>query len=239
MRRAALAGGLFILVAGTAGLALRLSAAGPARSDPAIQTAPPVAVPVPGRPNFDFYVLALSWSPTWCADAERPDPQQCNRARPFGFVVHGLWPQHERGYPRACETGALPPDRTTLDAAEALYPSPRLARLQWERHGTCSGLQPQDYFTATRLAADAVTIPAGLSAPRDWQAMSAGAIERAFMETNPGLDMTGIAVEARGNRLREVRICLDLHLRFRTCNEVDRDGVTPGRELRVPPARGN
>ena len=54
--------------------------------------------------EFDFYVLALSWSPSFCeAAAERGNSGrsqqiQCG-GRPFSFVVHGLWPQYERGFP--------------------------------------------------------------------------------------------------------------------------------------------
>src|SRR4029077_16012103 len=62
----------------------------------------------PGK--FDFYVLALSWSPSFCeASRERPanrtPDQQCG-ARPYSFVVHGLWPQYERGFPSNCQVPA-------------------------------------------------------------------------------------------------------------------------------------
>jgi ribonuclease T2 len=52
----------------------------------------------PGQ--FDFYVLSLSWSPSFCdAAGERgtPPQEQCGE-RPFSYVVHGLWPQYERGF---------------------------------------------------------------------------------------------------------------------------------------------
>ena len=52
--------------------------------------------------DFDFYVLSLSWSATYCNTDSRPDPAQCRRD--FGFIVHGLWPQYERGYPDYCPT---------------------------------------------------------------------------------------------------------------------------------------
>ena len=49
----------------------------------------------PGK--FDFYVLALSWSPSFCEAAKEraPDrtPQAQCSSRPYHFVVHGLWPQ--------------------------------------------------------------------------------------------------------------------------------------------------
>ena len=45
----------------------------------------------PGK--FDFYVLALSWSPSFCEQAgERAPRQQCGE-RPYSFIGHWLWPQ--------------------------------------------------------------------------------------------------------------------------------------------------
>ena len=69
---------------------------------------------------FDFYVLALSWSPTYCATDARPDPEQCDKAGQ-GFVVHGLWPQYEQGYPVYCDS-ALPNDLDRDAMATALAP---------------------------------------------------------------------------------------------------------------------
>ena len=54
--------------------------------------------------EFDFYVLALSWSPSFCEAAQergglgKSQQMQCG-GRPYSFVVHGLWPQNERGFP--------------------------------------------------------------------------------------------------------------------------------------------
>jgi ribonuclease T2 len=64
---------------------------------------------------FDFYVLALSWSPSFCESAKerapngRPDPQ-CN-GRPFTFIVHGLSPEYEQGFPSYCQVPAQRLDR--------------------------------------------------------------------------------------------------------------------------------
>ena len=67
----------------------------------------------PGQ--FDFYVLALSWSPSFCeAAAERGGSRnassQCG-ARPYSFVVHGLWPQYTKGFPEYCQVPAPRLDR--------------------------------------------------------------------------------------------------------------------------------
>ncbi len=57
--------------------------------------------------EFDFYVLSLSWSPSFCEEAsERGNSgrseAQCG-GRPFSSVVHGLWPQYEHGFPEYCD----------------------------------------------------------------------------------------------------------------------------------------
>ena len=44
--------------------------------------------------SFDYYVLALSRSPTFCA-SHPADHAECGVRR--GFVVHGLWPQYKGG----------------------------------------------------------------------------------------------------------------------------------------------
>ena len=92
----------------------------------------------PGK--FDFYVLALSWSPSFCKDAEergRESNDQC-RGRPYSFVVHGLWPQHERGFPRDCQVPAPRLNRNTMTSMLDLMPAPRLVYHEWDQHGTCS-----------------------------------------------------------------------------------------------------
>src|SRR6201985_1457852 len=81
----------------------------------------------PGQ--FDFYVLSLSWSPSYCAaNAERPfrrpDPQ-CG-PRPYSFVVHGMWPQYDRGFPEFCQVPAPRLSRNIVGAMLDLMPSPRL-----------------------------------------------------------------------------------------------------------------
>src|SRR5215203_2869776 len=79
----------------------------------------------PGK--FDFYVLALSWSPSFCEQAgERPSAQQQCGERPFSFVVHGLWPQYEKGFPEYCEQPAPKLDRSLVSSMLDLMPNPRL-----------------------------------------------------------------------------------------------------------------
>jgi ribonuclease T2 len=65
--------------------------------------------------QFDYYVMALSWSPNWCeleGDAKGSD--QCAAHHDHGWILHGLWPQYHRGFPSYCRTGERAPSRGAL-----------------------------------------------------------------------------------------------------------------------------
>ena len=182
-----------------------------------------------GRPgDFDFYVLALSWSPAFCESTggSRGSPQ-CEPGRRLGFVVHGLWPQHERGYPSRCDSRNAP--RYVIDETTDIFPDPGLARHEWRTHGTCSGLDPASYFRAVRRARGMVTIPEPLQAlSRDGET-TGQSVERAFAAVNPGLRPDMMAVTCRRGELREVRICLEKGLTgFRRCPQVDAEACRFG-----------
>lgn len=200
-------------------LIIALSCAGPALAQRAERGGPPG--------EFDFYVLALSWSPGFCVlDGERErNREQCSEGAGLRFVVHGLWPQNERGYPSDCGPAGRTPSRLQLEQAQGLFPTEGLARYQWRKHGTCSGSSPGEYFADVRRARDKVTIPpqfAQAERDRDWAAVD---IERAFTAANPGLRSDMMSVACRREVLQEVRICLSRDLRsFRTCPQVDRSG---------------
>src|SRR5262245_10454875 len=113
----------------------------------------------PGQ--FDFYVLALSWSPSFCeasAERGREQKEQCG-PRPFSFVVHGLWPQYERGSPEFCQQPAPRLDRNIVSSMLDLMPAPRLIFHEWDKHGTCSGLNARAFFETIRKARALIKIP--------------------------------------------------------------------------------
>jgi ribonuclease T2 len=190
--------------------------------------------------QFDFYVLALSWSPSFCKETEergRQSQQQCSAGRPYSFVVHGLWPQYERGFPRDCQVPAPRLSRDIMNSMLDLMPAPRLVYHEWDRHGTCSGFAAQAYFDLLRKAHTQVTIPEPYSAPKTTLTVTPDEVEEAFVKANPGLARAGIAVTCGDTRLREVRICLTKELRFRDCAEVDRRACRRDK-LTMPPVRG-
>lgn len=189
----------------------------------------------PGQ--FDYYVLALSWSPSFCAQAgERAPKQQCG-ARPFAFVVHGLWPQYERGFPEFCQNPPPRLDRNIVSSMLDLMPAPRLIFHEWDKHGVCSGLPARGYFETIRKARAAVKIPADYLEPRSHVTVSPDEVEDAFVKANPGMSRAGIAVTCGGPRLSEVRICMSRDLQFRECAEIDRRACRRDK-LAMPPVRG-
>ena len=190
----------------------------------------------PGR--FDYYVLSLSWSPTYCeTKGKNAEPAQCARARPFAFVVHGLWPQYERGWPEDCQNPApFVPEQTVRGMLE-LMPSRRLVIHEWRKHGTCSGLAPDAYFDKVRQARAAVVIPAPFVRIDDYTMVSPNEVEAAFLAANPGLQPDMISVDCDGRRLTEVKICMNRQLGFTSCTEVDRRACRVQRIV-MPPMRG-
>ncbi|MDK1384951.1 ribonuclease T(2) [Sinorhizobium sp. 8-89] len=193
--------------------------------------------PVPVGRGFDFYVLSLSWSPTWCGSNDPSGKSdQCEAGSRRGLIVHGLWPQNERGYPEYCPTRQSDrvPDslgRQYLD----LIPSMGLIGHQWRKHGTCSGLSQADYFAVARAARERLTIPPELASTEKSRDLPVSVIEAALIAKNPGMTPETIAVTCEARLLEEIRICFDKTLKFRACPEVDRQACRRG-AVSLPPA---
>ena len=189
--------------------------------------------------DFDFYVLALSWSPSYCeAEGSGADPHQCNARKPLGFVVHGLWPQYEQGAPERCAAAERDVPRSLVRSLSDLIPSVGLIRHEWRTHGTCSGLAQADYFALLRQARERIAIPAPFRNLQSTRSLEPGEAERLFLRANPGLEREAVAVTCGRDLLREVRICMDRDLRFRACAEVDRRSCRR-RSVLMPAMTGN
>lgn len=117
---------------------------------------------------FDYYILALSWQSAWCES--RPTSRVCKDQAPgdFGathFSLHGLWPSNPAESDSYC---ALPEatvnnyentqwcDLPKLDLSSAVRndlenympgQAACLHRHEWYKHGTCSGLSAEQYYT--------------------------------------------------------------------------------------------
>lgn len=175
--------------------------------------------------DFDYYVLALSWTPSWCAlEGDARGSGQCAANRGFGFTLHGLWPQYEDGWPSFCRTTARDPGRAQTTAMADIMGSGGLAWYQWKKHGRCSGLSAEAYFDASRRAYAAVTRPEILrkiTRPLD---IAPEVIEAAFLDVNDDLTPDRLTITCKAGQVQEARICLTRDLVPRDCaRDVRRD----------------
>lgn len=187
--------------------------------------------------KFDHYVLALSWHPSWCAaEGDDRDAPECDAGARRGFSVHGLWPQHARGWPEFCRTTARDPTRRETAAMADLMGSGGLAWYQWRKHGRCTGLDGAAYLALVRQAAATIAVPPGFRRIGEPLQIDPDTVERAFLAANPGLDPEGVVVTCRDGMLHEVRVCLDRRLSPRPCSEPER-GACRASRVALPPLR--
>ena len=190
---------------------------------------------VPGE--FDYYLLALSWSPAFCLSS--PGAAECNGPRRYGFIVHGLWPQNEQGWPENCAVHVSVPDEV-VRGIEDLMPARGLIYHEWSVHGTCSGLAPAEFFALVRRAHAEIAIPVELSNPAEASEQSPAAIGKAFLDANPRLAAQSVVVTCSGQgvpRLREVHVCLGRDLTPRACSADALRGACSAPQVIIPPIR--
>ncbi len=191
--------------------------------------------------EFDYYALALSWSPTFCSSPSgHGNPTQCSPGRRYAFVVHGLWPQNRSGWPSFCPSSNRWVPAQQIDAVLDIMPSKGLVIHQWKKHGTCSGLSQPGYFTLTRELFGKIRIPARYLSPSDAVLISPRQLVSDFIKTNRGLSAGMLSVQCGSSRsranLRELRIC------FTRKGELTDCGVNEKRQCRaetlvLPPVR--
>ena len=199
----------------------------------------PAASDVAG--DFDYYALTLSWSPTYCQSKEgRRNRRQCGGGRRYSFVVHGLWPQHERGWPQECTTTQRYVPERVIRGILDIMPSKSLVIHEWRKHGTCSGLSPKMYFVLTRSLFERLKMPARYIMPATHVLTTPGQLRQDFLKTNPWLQDAALSVQC-GNRrdranLRSLRICFSRDLEPRACGHNERYQCR-AKQLVLPPAR--
>lgn len=175
--------------------------------------------------DFDYFVLSLSWSASYCAiEGDASGADQCDTRHDYDFVLHGLWPQFESGWPSYCTGAKADPPRALTAIQADIMGSGSLAWHQWKKHGRCSGLSAEDYYDTARTAFEMVNVPEVLThLDRDMR-LPARVIEEAFTEANPGLSPHAVTITCDQSMIREVRICLTKDLEYRACGlDVARD----------------
>jgi ribonuclease T2 len=186
--------------------------------------------------EFDYYVMSLSWSPSWCANEgdDRNSPQ-CRDDASFGWVLHGLWPQFEEGWPSWCRTVERDPSRAMTASMEDIMGTDGAAWYQWQKHGRCSGLSAETYLRAARFAWNGVVKPQVFERLRDEVRLPAAVVEEAFLQANPKLAPDMVTVTCGDSRISEVRICLTRRLEPRACAADVRRDCTMRNALMEPP----
>lgn len=180
--------------------------------------------------DFDYYLLALSWSPSFCAAND--DPEQCAPDRDLGFILHGLWPQYESGWPEYCTTSFRDPSRRETSAMADVMGTGGLAWYQWKKHGRCSGLTSEKYFGLSRILYEGLELPVPKAAT-----VTADGLEAAFLRGNPALTPDSVIVTCDGRGVQEVRICLGRDFEPRACGaDVRADACRARGALDMPPA---
>ncbi|HEY6545057.1 MAG TPA: ribonuclease T2 [Dokdonella sp.] len=184
--------------------------------------------------GYDYFVMALSWSPTYCMANPR-EREQCG-GRGHGFILHGLWPQYERGGgPQQCRHQRTP-DATTVERALAFMPSRRLVHHEWRAHGTCSGLDPAGYFDLSDRAFASIDVPPSLQPPAAAKRVRTADLRAMLRAANPALRDDMLSLHCTDDRLVEVRVCLDLALEPRRCGKRMRDACPQSRPITIPGA---
>ena len=227
-----------ILAAGFAAASHHAQAA-PTCSIPANLSPAPVVRPaadevVTGVTNA-VYLLSLNWTPQWCrAGGSGASAREMECDQPFGFTLHGLWPNGvARPYPRFCNpVGGL--DAATVRAMFCRTPSPALLQHEWEAHGSCGWTDPKAYFAQAARLFDRLVMPRIETIAPD--RLTAGAIRAGFVARNRWLNAEDIYVQTtRDDALSEVRICYDLTFKPASCR--GGTGAPDGLRVHLAPSR--
>jgi ribonuclease T2 len=168
---------------------------------------------------FDHYMLALSWTPAYCAeDGDARDDPRCAEGRGIGWAVHGLWPQHADGdWPEYCHSTQRDPSRRETRDEAPLFGTSGAAWHQWNKHGRCTGLSPQDYYDLVQVAVDRIALPEVFGGITREMRIDPDVVEAAFIEVNPDLTEDMLVTSCRRGDLVELRVCFTRDLEPRDC----------------------
>jgi ribonuclease T2 len=155
---------------------------------------------------FDYYLLNLSWSPEFCASHPNTSnyPECTQHMR---FILHGLWPQNNTGpFIEHCTTAPGPADPNKY---ADLYPDAGLLQHEWTTHGTCSGLNPDAYFSLARTTFHSVAIPSTLTQLDRQISMPPAEIIGLFQTANPTFPADSFALSCGNNYLTAIEVCVN------------------------------
>jgi ribonuclease T2 len=190
----------------------------------------------PISPEFSYYVLVLSYAPSFCSQpTASKDPGECGLGRHLSFVVSGFWAQGATGRGlENCSNGPLAP--ATINVMLKYMPVASLIQHEWQLHGSCSGLSQDDFFSAVRNARDSLVIPSDLNEPSQQLERSPAQIESSFAAANTSFPAKAFRTSCYGDgTIQELRVCFDKSLSPRPCGSAIGECSLP--TVKIPPVR--
>ncbi len=176
----------------------------------------------PSGGNFDYYLLALSWGPNYCAGHPSDHSSECKIGGHTAFVLHGLWPQANNGAPPMSCTTASPVASDTVDHMLNYMPSRGLIQHEWQKHGTCTGLAAQDYFAQVEQAYKNVHVPEQYPGLEHEQQFNVSDLEKSFAEANHA-PPEAFHVSCHAGALVSLEVCVDKNLQYQSCTQSVRE----------------
>ncbi len=185
--------------------------------------------------EFDYYLLSLSWAPDFCdLKGSARSSRECATGNHVGFIVHGLWPQFERGgYPKQC----APASPVAADIVTRMLPlmmDQGLIQHEWADHGTCTGMDTATYFDTVRKAAAEVTIPDAYKNLSQAIQVSPGDVDAKFGSANGSFPQNTFRTACGSGEISEVHVCLTKDLKPRACAADVQDCSSGGQQRMLP-----
>jgi ribonuclease I len=112
--------------------------------------------------DFDYYVFAQSWYPTFCISGPKNECKNLTEYMKKNLSPHGLWPNKNSvknfsNHPsycinssgcesdKSCDVDWKTIHSSTLEKIQTMMPT-NLMRHEWKKHGTCSAYNQEHYF---------------------------------------------------------------------------------------------
>jgi ribonuclease T2 len=184
--------------------------------------------------EFDYYLLSLSWAPTYCAGHPQDKSSECKTGNHTAFVLHGLWPSSNADpmKPLNCKP-ASPVSASIVQHMLEYFPSKYLVQHEWNKHGTCSGVSPAEYFAKVEQAYKAVQVPERYQKLSHSEQISVGDVEQDFSQAN-GAPTEAFRLSCHGGELVAVEVCLGKDLHYQACPKNARECTSQQVKLAPP-----
>jgi ribonuclease T2 len=183
--------------------------------------------------NFDYYLLALSWAPNYCAGHPNDHSSECRIGGHTAFVLHGLWPQANSGAPPMSCSTASPVAAETVDHMLNFMPSRGLIQHEWQEHGTCSGLSAPEYFAKAERVFRNLHVPEQYQKANHEQQLSVSDLEKSFADANHA-PPEAFRVSCHAGELVSLEVCVDKDLQYQGCTQSVRECPVNQVDMRPP-----